>query len=242
VSLKLTEADSKELTALREKKKLTADESKKLQTLERKHEVAKLTEERQTLREKEAAGEKVTTEDGERKTANKVTERIGEVAADEYMATESPKAKKVVDGTGPGTLDQVWHDEGGDPEYIIIEAKGGSATNTSARGEAPDRAQQGSRAYLEDVVPAHIAKLQRQLDELEAKRSLDPKNGLSEADQAAFDAATQEQTSLRGLQKAMTDGRVAYREVTQKLDGDGVGDVQVREYDIDEKKEGAAAK
>lgn len=85
--------------------------------------------------------------------ANRATERLGELAADEAVADQYPDAITEHEGQGPGTLDRVYRNPNPPPEFVVAEAKGGSATNSSSRaGPNGQRFQQGTPEYLRSVL------------------------------------------------------------------------------------------
>ena len=123
------------------------------------------------------------------------------------MEQNFPEARKIFpppgeDGGGAGVLDRVYEIPGPPRQFIIAEAKGGSATNTSSRQGDPHRMQQGRRDYLEDVLRSS------RMEELMPE---DQRVALSEA--------------------LKTRDRVRYLEVSQKLTDAGQLDAtKVREY------------
>lgn len=135
---------------------------------------------------------------------NKHTEHLGQMAGDEYMKEAYPNARKLdLPGEGPGTFDQVWHNPDGQPEFIIVECKGGSATNSSSRLVEEVRVQQGHQNYAEDII-----------ENMLRNDKLHP-------------AIRQE---LMLLNDAIRFSDVCYLEIAQRLVDDELGDMVVRKY------------
>ncbi len=144
---------------------------------------------------------------GQAGDARRLSEGLGAAAAKEFIPTQYPGAKLVYEGSGSGTLDLVFRNAPGkEPAFIVVEAKGGSATNSSSRAietrEGPARVQQGHPAYAKDV-----------LAEMKERELLPARE-------------------QRALEQALKDQDYDYVEVTQALDGDGgLGPAKAREYD-----------
>lgn len=95
----------------------------------------------------------------------RASERMGEAAADQWAADHGLTA--VHEGSGSGTFDRIYQNQGTEPVciqgpngrtievppngYVVVEAKGGSATNSSSRQIGPERYQQGTPQYMQDV-------------------------------------------------------------------------------------------
>ncbi|MDQ2642837.1 MAG: hypothetical protein M3020_03415 [Myxococcota bacterium] len=118
------------------------------------------------------------------------------------MREKYPDAKKLHQGEGPNTLDNVYENGSPPPKYIVAESKGGSATNSSSRaGENGDRYQQGTPEYL-DSSSKHMAE-----------------HGTGDEKKAG-----------KALQDA-DPGEVEYIEVKQPLDSSGnPSDIKVSKY------------
>jgi hypothetical protein len=138
--------------------------------------------------------------------ANRYTEAIGDRAAVSYMETAHPGATRILQGRGPNTFDQVWDNPSPPPDFFIVEAKGGQASNTSSRvGSGGLRYQQGTTGYVDSIVS-------------EMYTSSDP----------------QVRRLARRLQRSLSaeDG-VRYLEVSQPFsDVSTLGDIRVRDYSI----------
>lgn len=95
--------------------------------------------------------------------ASRVSEEIGEVAGSAAVRRHVPGARQIFAGRHSGTLDRVFRAPDG--SIIVLEAKGGSARPgwRSVRGGA--RAQQGTRAYLSDVLRAMERRARRDGDQ-----------------------------------------------------------------------------
>jgi RHS repeat-associated protein len=139
--------------------------------------------------------------------SNRATEQLGEQAADAWAAAAHPDAALLPTGRGPGTFDRVYENPPGSrpPQYIIIEAKGGSSSNSSSRiGADEQRHQQGTTGYR-DSVARHMR------------------------DSPSSDAATSE-LGRRLLVEGDPD-RIAYVEVSQPVAPDGsLRPIQARSY------------
>ncbi len=112
-----------------------------------------LQDRRRALAERERLLEAGDTEGAGRAAARarRATEELGDAAATRYM--EARGATPVYRGRGPNTVDQVWSNPTPPPDWFVIEAKGGSSTNTSSRiGEGGLRYQQGTRGYLQSIL------------------------------------------------------------------------------------------
>ncbi len=112
-----------------------------------------LQDRRRALAERERLLEAGDTEGAGRAAARarRATEELGDAAATRYM--EARGATPVYRGRGPNTVDQVWSNPAPPPEWFVIEAKGGSAGNTSSRiGRGGLRYQQGTPEYLESII------------------------------------------------------------------------------------------
>jgi len=139
--------------------------------------------------------------------ARRLSEGLGAAAAKEFIPTQYPGAKLVYEGSGSGTLDLVFRNAPGkEPAFIVVEAKGGSATNSSSRAidtdQGPARVQQGHPEYAKDV-----------LAEMKKRKLLD---GDLEDE----------------LSDALKFGDYEYVEVSQPIGADGgLEPVGAREYD-----------
>ena len=91
------------------------------------------------------------------------------------------------------------------PAFILIEAKGGSATNSASRDVGGTRVQQGRRDYAEDVVTQMMARAKKEGNKEMMKL-------------------------LSVLRDAMEDGDFHYLEVSQKMQGDDLGAIVIRNY------------
>lgn len=143
---------------------------------------------------------------------NQQTEALGELAADVFVDKQFPKAKKVFEGHGSGVLDRLYELPGPPRSFIVVEAKGGAATNSSTRlTDSGERMQQGRGDYLKDVLGT-----QTSID----KMSRGKQGVLSDSPDLRQD-----------ILDALTGGNVRYIEVTQKLTRDGqLGAIKAREY------------
>jgi len=132
------------------------------------------------------------------------SQHLGELAGKDYMANAYPNAEEV-DGLcwdSSGTFDQIWQTPSG--EFIIVEAKGGGATNSSSVEVNGVRYQQGHPKYAEAI-----------LEKMIKKHGNDPVK----------------KAKLLELKAAWHAGKVRYLEVSQKLDDDGApASIDVREY------------
>jgi hypothetical protein len=131
---------------------------------------------------------------------NKHTERLGEIAADRVVGSTYPDARPIHTGDGPHTLDRVFVNDSPPPAVIVVEAKGGSGTNTSSRATDMGRAQQGSREYLLDLVnnqnsrlpPQVKAQIEAALDSgsiryIEVSQPITPTGGLGDIKVREYD-------------------------------------------------------
>jgi len=129
---------------------------------------------------------------------------LGELAGRYFMGRAHPDAVEV-DGLcwdGNGTFDQIWETPTG--EFIIVEAKGGGATNSSSVEVNGVRYQQGHPKYAEAI-----------LENMIAKHGKDPAK----------------KAKLLALQAAWNAGEVRYLQVSQKVHEDGSpSSIDVREY------------
>ncbi len=147
------------------------------------------------------------------------SEMLGDEAATKHMKSAHANAERIIHGSGKDSFDQVWIDMGKTPpEVIIVEAKGGSATNTSSRETVEGRAQQGSHIYAKDLWDkAEKPRMEQRADDLYAA------GRFAEGD-ALMDR-------LAAVDKAVSDNKYTYIEVSQKLDDSGnLGTAVVREY------------
>jgi hypothetical protein len=137
--------------------------------------------------------------------ANRHTEALGEAAAEAYMRQAHPSTTQAYRGHGPNTFDQVWRIDEPPSDFFIVEAKGGSATNTSSREFMLDgkRYQQGTPEYMDSLIDVMRTSSDKDIREL--------------GDELYY--------------ASLNDG-IRYLEVSQKLTETGLGDIQVREYDI----------
>lgn len=189
----LTDVEGAELRRLRESDAPTADDRARIGELEAR---ARRAEAADALARRNDASQS----QGDR---NKATERLGELAGDEVVARNYPDASMEYRGQGAGTVDAVYRNGSPPPAFIIGEAKGGSATNSSSRSVDGERLQQGRRDYLTDV-----------LNDPRTRATMDP-------------------ALRRDLLRAIAKGDVAYIEVSQPVTaGGGLGDIRAREYDI----------
>ncbi|MCA9579177.1 MAG: RHS repeat-associated core domain-containing protein, partial [Myxococcales bacterium] len=153
-----------------------------------------------------AAGDEAAATDAQTRS-NRATEQLGEQAADAWAAAAHPEAERVHGGRGPGTFDRVYENppHRRPPQYIIIEGKGGSSTNSSSRLDGlGERHQQGTTGYR-DSVAEHMR------------------------DSPRSDAATSELG--RQLLVQGDPSRIAYVEVSQPVAPDGsLPPIQARRY------------
>ncbi len=158
----------------------------------------------------EALGPRVDREQAETSDdKTKASKHLGEAAGKVYVAKHFPAATQVegVCWDGSGTFDQIYRNPGGNPEYIIVEAKGGGATNSSSREIDDVRYQQGHPVYARNVLDNMIKHHKGSPEEL---------------------------AELKALKKALESGNVAYMEVSAKVDDNGsASGVSVREYVTD---------
>lgn len=193
---RMTDAETAELQQLRDNDARTpAQDSRvrELERLQRQQDAADLLD----VRNDKSKGQ------GER---NRATEKLGELGADEFISREFPDAQKVYEGTGSGQLDRVYRDPGPPPRFIVVEAKGGSARNTSSRKKGDEQVQQGRHDYLESVLD-----------------STSTKGGKKPMDEGLRDK----------LIDGLDDGTLIYLEVSQKVTSGGeLGKIKAREYDI----------
>jgi hypothetical protein len=83
------------------------------------------------------------------------SELVGDAAGRSYMRGRGTVR---YEGHGPNTFDQVWRNTTPPPEFTVIEAKGGSATNAGSRvGADGRRYQQGTEPYLRSIIEESIA-------------------------------------------------------------------------------------
>lgn len=132
---------------------------------------------------------------------NKGSEALGELAADEFIGRAFPSARKAFQGEGAGQLDAIYRNGSPPPRFIIAEAKGGSATNTSTRQVAGERLQQGRSDYLLDVLndPRSVHNMPADL--------------------------------RRQLIQVIRNNEIRYLEVSQKVTNEGnLGSIKTREY------------
>ena len=217
----LTEAEQADVSALRDNSARTPEETQRLRQLESR---ARRAEADAMMRRREDP----SISQGQR---NKATERLGELAADEFMANRYPNAERIVpdprnpvETRGSGVPDAIYRDPGPPVRFFVVEAKGGTARNTSTReldvpGQPdPQHVQQGHREYLQSI-----------LDNPRTTR------GMSEA-------------AVAELQQAAARGTgISYLEVSQKITEPNtprpttggepttpratLGDIQARQYD-----------
>lgn len=109
------------------------------------------------------------------------SENIGEIGAQSAMRNRFPDHElRFGEVGGPGTFDQVYVKPGPPREYVLVEAKGGSADLGSARVDTPagpQRAQQGSREYRDHIIrrmtrssDPEIARMGRELSQAQRRR------------------------------------------------------------------------
>lgn len=80
--------------------------------------------------------------------ARRASEELGDAAADAEVRRRFPEAELLYAGRGPGTFDRVYDLGGGPPpRTLVVEAKGGSGRETSARAFGGDMVQQGTEEY-----------------------------------------------------------------------------------------------
>ncbi len=80
--------------------------------------------------------------------ANRATEHIGEEAAHAEVMAQHPDAELLYAGSGPGQFDGVYRIPGDPPRILVVEAKGGTARESSSRAFGGDQVQQGTPEYL----------------------------------------------------------------------------------------------
>ena len=83
----------------------------------------------------------------EQARANRATEHIGEAAAHAEVMAQHPDAELLYAGSGPGQFDGVYRIPGDPPRILVVEAKGGSARESSSRAFGGDQVQQGTPEY-----------------------------------------------------------------------------------------------
>ena len=140
--------------------------------------------------------------------ASRITEELGLEAARKHMAEAYPGCVEVYAGRGSGTLDQVFRNaEGKKPAFIVVEAKGGSSSNSVSRevtraDGSKARVQQGHPDYAKDV-----------LVEMRKRERIDEDLGME-------------------LEEALGDGEYEYIEVSQPISASGeLSGVRTRQYD-----------
>ncbi len=155
---------------------------------------------------------------------NKATEALGEAAGTSFVKKTHPQAEHIeVKDAGPGTFDQMYLDYSSNPpKFILVEAKGGSATNSSSREVDGERVQQGTLAYAKSVW----------IKERERINSM-----LTEKKGGDFVLPEAKRDQLRNLvingNEAFSTNSVKYYEVSQKVNDDGtLGDMVVKEYKL----------
>lgn len=135
------------------------------------------------------------------------------------MKSQGDHMELVSSGDGPGRFDQIWLDKSVDPpKAIFIEAKGGSATNSSTRKIGDDVAQQGSAPYHADVWKSHQRAMEDQLDAIQQQ--------LAKPDASTDVAEPTRQRdllerSLDDVDTAVLSGDYNYLMATQQLNRDG---------------------
>jgi hypothetical protein len=132
----------------------------------------------------------------------KESERLGEVAGKRYMEGVGDLAHN---GKGANTFDLVYRNKKPPPQFTVLEAKGGGATNTSSRvGADGRRYQQGTEDYLRSIIDDSLR--------TPPKADLPRKLALE-------------------LEDALDNGALDYVEITQKLKADGgLGETLARKY------------
>jgi hypothetical protein len=131
---------------------------------------------------------------------------LGELAGQYFMGRAFPDAVEVegLCWDSSGTFDQIWQTPSG--EFVIVEAKGGGATNSSSVEVDGVRYQQGHPTYAEAILENMIKKYDTDTD-------------------------PEKKAKLLELKSAWNAGKVRYLQVSQKVGKDGaVGSIDVREY------------
>jgi len=136
--------------------------------------------------------------------ANRATEELGVEGGKRYMDARDPGAELLFEGRGPGTFDLVYKMSKPPPDFVVVEAKGGSARASSSRRIGDLQVQQGRPEYAEDVLEAMASG--GRIDE---------------------DIAT-------AIQLALVRSRTEYVEVKQSIRRDGaLGRLTARQFDLD---------
>jgi len=110
----------------------------------------------QAMSERDAArqaGDKVAANKAQGR-ANRATEALGVQGAKAYMKARDPGAELVMQSRGTGSFDLVYRPSQRPPEFVLIEAKGGTGSNTSSRKVGDEQVQQGRPEYAADVAEA----------------------------------------------------------------------------------------
>jgi len=135
--------------------------------------------------------------------ANKATERLGIEGAEAFVEARYPGAELVYEGGGTGTFDLVYRVPGEPDRWVVVEAKGGSGSNSSSRMVGDDRYQQGHPEYARGILEAMMER-----DRLDDE-------------------------TLLGLTRALDRESIEYLEVRQRLDAGGeLGALSARQYDM----------
>ncbi|TQV84276.1 hypothetical protein FKG94_06360 [Exilibacterium tricleocarpae] len=136
----------------------------------------------------------------------KISEKLGEHAANAAINQQLPNAKKLhsdTPGDGKqGQFDSVYQD--GDKIYII-EAKGAGGRRTTRNNSKGDPVEQGTEEYRDEII-----------ENMEKEAKKDPEL----------------RKTVRALKKAVKQGKLEYLEIVQKAnDDDVIPHVQISKYE-----------
>ncbi len=135
--------------------------------------------------------------------ANKATEQLGIEGGRAFVEARHPGAELVYEGGGTGTFDLVYRVPGEPDRWVVIEAKGGSGSNSSSRMVDRQRYQQGHPDYARGILEA-----------MGERGKLDDE-------------------TLLGLRQAIRQDALEYLEVRQRLSGEGeLGTLSAKQYEM----------
>ncbi|MFJ8672611.1 toxin glutamine deamidase domain-containing protein [Streptomyces sp. NPDC093589] len=190
----------------------------------------------------------------------RASEAYGEDVAEYHAMPEHfPNATRVDDrGSGNNRFDQIWHQPGKDPEFIVVEAKGSTEAGLGTRQglpspEAPDQprgdtedgaaqdaprpgvplVKQGTREYFKVILHEMESRAARNL--IAASKEPDPAKA-----QALERAAEAEQQLAQDLDDALMDEekiKVKYVLVKGNADGERHNGYEMKEFEVRTKKQ-----